>query len=97
MAPWSATTSARDRPAACLVAGKQGRSRAAPLPPGWLSRRRLYLAQGGSYFLQVRHDGNVVILEPGHFALFVHNGVGASLIPLSPMYTPYFSLMAPLG
>src|SRR5258708_11334060 len=43
-----------------------------------LSGGGLHLAQCGSHFLQVRHHRNVVVLEPRHFALLVHDGDGAA-------------------
>ena len=38
----------------------------------------LHLRQGRGDFLQIRHDGNVVILEPSHVSSFVDDGDGAS-------------------
>src|SRR6267154_2887605 len=39
-----------------------------------LGRRGLHLAQRSRNFFQVRHHRDVVVLEPGHFSGFVHNG-----------------------
>src|SRR5207253_9337600 len=38
----------------------------------------LHLRQGRGDFLQIRHDGNVIILEPSHVSSFVDDGDGAS-------------------
>src|SRR5207253_9337601 len=38
----------------------------------------LHLRQGRGDVLQIRHEGNVVILEPSHVSSFVDDGDGAS-------------------
>jgi len=45
--------------------------------PQWqslLGRRGLHLPQRSRNFFQVRHHRDVVVLEPGHFSGFIHNG-----------------------
>src|ERR1700740_1424591 len=67
----SATCTAGDprkkNPKSCGGRGRRG-----------LCRRSLDLRQRRSDFLQVRHDGNVVIFEPSHFARFIDDGDGSA-------------------
>src|ERR1700726_1181284 len=72
MALSSATISARNRTSAPRLQRRTDRN------VGRLSRGGFYLAESGSDLLQVRNHRDVVVFEPSHFALLIHDSDGAA-------------------